>query len=167
MSNDTKTKVSSDQFFNNVLQGSLSLCSDALADTYAHWKAGEEDFFVYGKSYTPVVPVIELEEAPACPQQATACNWVNKDGNPAGGSVSGPGFACSWQNGPVGDGRKTGAFVEDLIGACTQRLRFYQDSRFACEENAEALDALTDALTSLDRRTAERIERSVEGTYEV
>jgi hypothetical protein len=33
-------------------------------------------------------------------------HWNDVNGNPAGGSTFGPGFAISWQNGPLGRGSK-------------------------------------------------------------
>ena len=96
-------------------------------------------------------------------------HWFDKDGNPAGGVSSGRGFAISWQNGPLGRGndRKepNGAFVEDVIAAALGRIEFYQKSKFACEENAEAIRHLKAALFTLDARTKDRENRGVEGTH--
>lgn len=96
-------------------------------------------------------------------------HWNDKDGNPAGGVTSGRGFTISWQNGPLGRGENrkepNGAFVEDVLDAVIQRIEFYQSSKFACEENLDALDSLYEAATSLDRRTKDREARSVEGTH--
>lgn len=98
-----------------------------------------------------------------------ANHWNDSDGNPAGGSTFGAGFAISWQNGPLGrdaDRKEpNGAFVEDVIAAAADRIRCYQASRFACETNAEALHHLELALAALDRRTKEREARAVEGTH--
>jgi hypothetical protein len=88
---------------------------------------------------------------------------------PAGGSTYGVGFAISWQNGPLGRGgdRKepNGAFVEDIIRAAYDRLDYYQQGRFACPENAMAMQCLIDALGELQSRTAAREARGVEGTH--
>ena len=93
----------------------------------------------------------------------------DENGNPAGGNTYGNGFAIAWQNGPLGreNDRKepNGAFVEDIIYAAVNRLEFYQNSEFACEENAEALKALRLALEWLDSRTYNREKRGVEGTH--
>ena len=98
-------------------------------------------------------------------------HWNDANNNPAGGSTFGTGFAISWQNGPLGRGDKrrdpNGAFVEDIIGAALDRLLFYQCSRFACNENAEALQKLSEALRILNARTADREKRTVEGTHAV
>ena len=81
-----------------------------------------------------------------------------KDGNPAGGHAAcqygeagdkilhdrdATHFAIRWQDGPVdreAGEKANGAFVEDVIDVCKRRLEFYEDSPFACPENAEAID---------------------------
>lgn len=96
--------------------------------------------------------------------------FSDEKGRPAGGHTFGPGFAIAWQNGPLGRGedRKepNGAFVETIIDAARNRLEFYQQSEFACEANAGAIEALNVALAILEKRTAEREARAVEGTHE-
>ena len=100
-------------------------------------------------------------------------NRNDKDGNPSGGSVSGVGIGIVWQDGPLGlpgsPERKepNGAFVENVIMACIVRLEFFQESKFACKENAEAILHLKKALHQLDCRTKDREHRKVEGTHAV
>lgn len=95
-------------------------------------------------------------------------HFSDKDGNPSGGTTHGTGFAIGWQNGPLGRGadRKepNGAFVEDVINAAIDRLEYYQASKFASSYNAAALEHLLNAVDSLNRRTADRENRDVEGT---
>lgn len=97
-------------------------------------------------------------------------HWSDENGNPAGGSTFGNGFAISWQNGPLGrgDDRKepNGAFVEDIMLAAIDRLEFYQESKFASDLNAETIRHLRRALVSQQSRTANREARGVEGTHE-
>lgn len=104
-------------------------------------------------------------------QQELIVENNDKDGMPAGGSVMGVGLAISWQNGPLGrDGDRlepNGAFVEGVIQAAVQRIQYYQDSKFACRENALALTKLEEALHWLNHRTAAREARQVEGTHSV
>lgn len=96
-------------------------------------------------------------------------HFNDTNGAPAGGTTYGRGFAIGWQNGPLGrgDDRKepNGAFVEDIIGAAIDRLNYYQQSRFASDYNAAALEHLHKALASLNARTADREKRDVEGTH--
>ena len=97
-------------------------------------------------------------------------NWNDANGNPAGGKVYGVGLAIEWQNGPLGRGEDrqepNGAFVETVMRAALQRIQYYQDSGFACRENALAITKLEEALHWLDHRTRAREERQVEGTHE-
>lgn len=98
-------------------------------------------------------------------------HWSDAEGNPAGGTSSGRGFAISWQNGPLGRGDKrrmpNGAFVEDVLAAVIGRIDFYQSTKFACGENAEALYHLRRGAELLDARTRDREQRRVEGTHAV
>lgn len=88
---------------------------------------------------------------------------------PAGGVSAGIGFTIQWQNGPLGQGAErkapNGAFVEDVIAACMDRLIEYQRSEFACGENKLAIDSLQRALDSLEDRTKRRVASGVEGTH--
>lgn len=97
-------------------------------------------------------------------------NWFNGDA-PDGGVSCGRGFTISWQKGPLGRGndRKepNGAFVEDVLDAVIRRIEVYQDSKFNCSENADALEHLRSAAKRLDDRTRERELRKVEGTHGV
>jgi len=101
----------------------------------------------------------------------TATNENDSDGNPAGGAVHGTGLTIHWQDGPLGrdEERKepNGAFVETVIAAAAQRIRYYQSGKFACRENALALTKLEEALHWLDHRTRAREARSVEGTHQL
>lgn len=99
-------------------------------------------------------------------------HYTDADGNPEGGVTSGCGITISWQRGPLGrigsDGRKSpnGAFVEDVIEAAKSRLQFYQDGKFACDENDTAITHLQLALNALNSRTKRRVEARTEGTHE-
>lgn len=98
-------------------------------------------------------------------------HWLDDQQRPAGGVSTGRGFTVSWQHGPLGQigtperREPNGAFVEDVIQAVIGRIAFYQDSPFACEENAQALEALRMAAEWLDKRTRDREARLVEGTH--
>lgn len=118
-------------------------------------------------------------------------HWNDAAGNPEGGVTFGNGFAISWQHGPLGRHapgclparvnvadtdhavcvpgctrrEPNGAFVEDIIAAAADRIRYYQASRFACARNHNALLHLEHALEELDARTKEREARAVEGTH--
>lgn len=106
-------------------------------------------------------------------QPVTADHWLTGDPEeptPAGGCTSGVGICISWQNGPLGRGsgrrKPNGAFVEDLIAVCIDRIEFYNAAGFECDENMDAIGHLHDALAALGRRTASREAAGVEGTHE-
>jgi hypothetical protein len=106
-------------------------------------------------------------------QQIEQTHRLDDDGNPAGGTTHGLGFAIHWQDGPLQDSeggtrkQPNGAFVEGVIAAAIGRLEHYQSTKFACPENEEAIAFLDLALDALDRRTRDREARGVEGTHEV
>jgi len=95
----------------------------------------------------------------------TEQHWNGADGNPEGGQTFGRGFAIAWQRGPLGRGDyridPNGAFVEDVILAAIGRMAFYQNTKFACDRNARALDHLRQALVNLNLRTRDRESRGV------
>jgi hypothetical protein len=97
-------------------------------------------------------------------------NRVDDQGRPAGGEFVGTGITIVWQDGPLGrdDDRQepNGAFVEDVIAAAIERIRFYQMGPFACQENADAERYLDMALHALFSRTVRRETAGVEGTHE-
>ena len=101
--------------------------------------------------------------------QFSSHHFRDAQGNPAGGWSSGRGVSVNWQNGPlVVDGQRqppNGAFVETLLGIAQDRLLEYQDTRFACEDNQSAITAINHAIEVLQRRSADRDKRGVEGTH--
>ena len=114
-------------------------------------------------------------------EHITGHNFSDADGNPAGGNakhvhvesaLDGPitheRFNIDWQDGPVdrkGAGSANGAFVEDVLDVCARRLLFYENSAFACPENAEALEHVIAAIAALDRRRTARRAEGVEGQH--
>ena len=101
----------------------------------------------------------------------TAENYLDENGNPAGGYASGIGMSITWQNGPLGRGEEravpNGAFVETVIAAAVQRIEYYNSTQFRCRENSLAITHLEEALHWLNHRTAAREARDVEGTHTV
>lgn len=99
-----------------------------------------------------------------------AVNNLDDSGNPTGGFVNGMGLTIRWQNGPLGRGadrvEPNGAFVETVIAAAKQRIEHYQESKFNCVENAQAIEHLNQALAVLNSRTNRREQQFVEGTHE-
>jgi hypothetical protein len=56
---------------------------------------------------------------------------------------------------------------EVLLAIVADRLRGFQSSPYACQENAEALECTEAALRRLHDRTRAREARGVEGTHTV
>jgi len=104
-------------------------------------------------------------------QEIIETHRSDENGNPTGGTTTGTGMIIHWQDGPLGRGEArslpNGAFVEGVIQAAIGRLEFYQASKFSCDTNARALNALKVALAALDERTKDREARAVEGLHEV
>jgi hypothetical protein len=107
-------------------------------------------------------------------QQISSEHRADPDGNPAGGHTVGLGIEIHWQDGPLGRGTDritpNGAFVEGVIEAALDRVRWYQTAaggKFACRQNALVITKLEEALHWCDDRTAERELRDVEGTHKV
>ena len=97
-------------------------------------------------------------------------HYNDHEGRPLGGVTQDIGLLIHWQHGPLGRGHlrrdANGAFVETVIHAAIDRLNWYQEGEFACEENVTAIAHLKDAVEALHRRTDEREARGVEGTHQ-
>lgn len=70
----------------------------------------------------------------------------------------------AFQNGPIGEYGVNGCHQEDLLAIVIHRLQCFQSGPFACRENALALTKCEEALHWLNHRTADRLQRGVEGT---
>jgi hypothetical protein len=68
-----------------------------------------------------------------------------------------------FQKGGVVEAGLNGCFMEDLIAICIDRLECFQAGPFPCRENALAKTKLEEAMMWLNKRTANRKERGVEG----
>lgn len=100
----------------------------------------------------------------------TCHNYIDAaTGNPESGYAHGVGMSITWQHGPRGknaDGTlaaANGAFVEDAILAARQRLNHFQNTKFAHQDNADAIECLDRAIDCLRRRAKARAERGVLG----
>jgi len=71
-----------------------------------------------------------------------------------------------FQNGPVQENGVNGIHQEDLLAIVIDRLQSFQAGPFPCEENAMAIRKIEVALDILNRRTADRVQRGVEGVNE-
>lgn len=72
-----------------------------------------------------------------------------------------------FQEGPIKECGVNGVCNEDLINMVIDRLEHFQNSEFACRENAVVITKLEEALLWLRKRTMGREQRGVEGTHTV
>jgi hypothetical protein len=111
-------------------------------------------------------------------QEYQSTHFVDSELKCMGGAANGPGIQIRWQAGPlrvtqdsgpdikiVKEKEPNGAFVETVIAIALDRIAFYQATRFACEENEDAMDHLAAALSVLDERTQRRTAAGTEGTH--
>jgi hypothetical protein len=66
------------------------------------------------------------------------------------------------QNGPIKENGKNGCQVEDII-AVTKHIIEKLNKQFPCRENAMMITKLDEAIMWSKKRTADRVQRSVEG----
>lgn len=72
-----------------------------------------------------------------------------------------------FQNGPIAEVGVNGITNEALLAIVIDRLEGFQSGKYACTDNALALDHVRQALSWLENRTKSREVRGVEGTHEV
>lgn len=72
--------------------------------------------------------------------------------------------SIKFQNGAIKESGVNGCHNEDLIAIVIDRLQGFQSGDFKCRENAIAITKLEEALLWLNKRTADRRKRGVEGT---
>lgn len=72
-----------------------------------------------------------------------------------------------FQNGPIQEVGVNGLTNEDLLHMVRLRLEGFQNSPYACDENAKALHYVNETIAALAERTKGRIDRGVEGTHVV
>ena len=92
-------------------------------------------------------------------------NWQNEDGTHDGGVSTGIGFTIAWQRGGLDVAGRNGAFLLEVLGACKHQLEMYQNSKFACEENGNALHALKVCIAELESRRNRRLKSGTLGTH--
>ena len=71
-------------------------------------------------------------------------------------------YAFRFQKGPVGEVGVNGITSEALLAILIHRTKVLND-KFPCPANDIAIDRMARALTAFEARTADRIERGVEG----
>lgn len=90
--------------------------------------------------------------------------WQGQGSKFPGGEPSYNLVQLPFHHGPISAGTN-GLTNEVLLEVLIDRLTCFQQSAFACAENAEALDHLMCVREALHRRTEARTARGVEGTH--
>lgn len=72
--------------------------------------------------------------------------------------------AIQFQEGPIAEAGVNGISNEALLAIVQDRLAGFQSGPYACGDNQLALQHVQAAMTWLQKRTKERVERGVEGT---
>lgn len=70
----------------------------------------------------------------------------------------------NFQKGPIKENGVNGCHNEDLIAIVLDRLQCLNQGDFKCRENSIAITKLEEAMMWLNKRTADRKARGVEGT---
>lgn len=73
----------------------------------------------------------------------------------------------NFQEGPINEVGINGINNEDLLLMVIERLKAFQNGKYATRENEMALTKLEEAVMWLRKRTLEREYRNIEGTSEV
>lgn len=71
------------------------------------------------------------------------------------------------QDGPIKENGVNGCQIDTVIEWCRNTIEWFNtkdDGAYACQENVEAITKLDEVLLVLQRRTANREARGVEGT---
>lgn len=102
--------------------------------------------------------VLVLDE----PGAGNACHEYRVDGKQI---ETEPTFSngIKFQNGPIQENGVNGVQNEDLLAIVIHRLQGFQSGNFSCRENAIALTKCQEAMMWLEKRTADRKKRGVEG----
>lgn len=91
-------------------------------------------------------------------------NWSDEDDNHQGGVSTGIGFTISWQRGPVDEVGRNGAYLMDVLDSMIHQLQYFQQGKFECSENEQALQHLHAARDALQHRRDRRAEAGTLGT---
>ena len=98
------------------------------------------------------------------PGAGGACHRYQVVGVPCDAVEDGVFVRVKFQEGPITEtGRWNGCQNEDLLRIVQDRLEGFQSGDFPCQENADALLAVRQALSALEKRTTDRESRNVEG----
>ena len=108
--------------------------------------------------YTKVIVLDEPGEGGACHEYKVCTAYDNAM------EISFNLNTIKFQKGPIKENGVNGCQIEDLLAICIHRLEGFQAGEFPCEDNMMAEMWIKSALRALEKRTADRQKRGVEGT---
>ena len=112
------------------------------------------------KSIDPNIDIVVLDEpGPGGASHLYSMALKSEDGSP-GDRYS---TVIRFQKGPLAENGPNGFTHEALLAIVKDRLKSFQAGQFACLENAVALTKVQEAMMWLNKRTADRVDRGVEG----
>jgi hypothetical protein len=119
-------------------------------------------------SYEDFYNMAGLDEYEISGQPIEATNFTDGEENPDGGHTEGCGLSIRWQRGALDfddDVPWNGCFMVTLLESAQRRLEYYQETKFKCDDNEEALGHIKSAIKVLNRRQVERFCRGVRGGH--
>lgn len=113
----------------------------------------------------------EIDAFAVCPVTGLPRRYVIRGFDASNNEALEPGdnvnqLAIVLQNGTIPEAGLNGVTAEDLLKVVEEIYMCYQESKFACEENAEVLQHLRAAQGAIAKRFARRASEGVEGTHE-
>lgn len=87
------------------------------------------------------------------------------EGKPDGGVSYGVGFTIAWQRGPLVGAGRNGAFLIEVLEACSDELK-HKNRLFPCSENEYALMYLAKTIDTLKARIVRRQQAGTLGTHD-
>ena len=114
----------------------------------------------YLKSIDPNIYIaVQDEPGPGGAYHLYSMALKSEDGSP-GDRYS---TVIRFQKGPIAENGPNGFTNEALLAIVEDRLKSFQAGSFACRENFVALTKVQEAMMWLNKRTADRVDRGVEG----
>lgn len=81
-----------------------------------------------------------------------------------GETVERPFVKITWQKGIPDEVGLNGCRIDDVLELVSEKLKAYQAGPLACEENDEAIRAVSEAIAAMQSRQRRRVEQGVLNT---
>lgn len=120
-------------------------------------------------SYEQFYDMAALSKCRIAGQPIESTNFTDGEGNPDGGHTEAAGLSIRWQRGTLDTDDEVpwnGCFLVTLLESARLRLEYYQDTKFKCADNEEALYHIEESIKILNRRQVQRFCKGVRGSHE-